>query len=396
MAERIRVLFVDDEQHVLDGLLRAFRPLRQSWDIATATSGQSALTQLANQPADVVVSDMRMPGMDGAELLTRVQAILPRSVRIILSGQSERERALRRVGPCHHYLAKPCEPQRLRVMIERAWDLRGFLRSPALETWRPDGEALPTLPQIYLGLMAELQNQDPSLVRLAALIEQDIGTAANLLHTVNSAAFGLKRTVSGIADAVALAGIECLRALVLALHVFTVCGRQQGSGLDLVALWQHSVATGHLARAIVQTEHGPAPVAEAAFTAGLLHDCGQMLLAARDPAAYAEALTGCVAGAGLSAAETQRFGVAHEQAGAWLLLGWDLPDDVVEAVAWHHQPERAAPDGRLDALAAVHLADALLQNVPPLPQQPDPNLLARLGLASRLDAWSQFIARTGA
>jgi putative nucleotidyltransferase with HDIG domain len=394
MAERIRILFVDDEQHVLDGLLRLFRPQRQVWDMLTANSGAQALDLLAHEQVDVVVSDMRMPVMDGAQLLAQVQQLQPKTVRIILSGQSERERALRRVGPCHYYLTKPCDHQRIREVIERACALRVFLGGPPLDAWKPDDDGLPTLPQIYLGMMAELQSQDPSLVRLSALIEQDIAMASSLLHTVNSLAFGLNRTVASISEAVALAGMECLRAMVLGLHVFSTCGRQPGSGLDVVNLWHHSVATARLARAMVQAEHGAMEVAEAAFTAGLLHDSGQMLLAARDPSAYAAVIRTCTAETSLSEVETAVCGVRHEQAGAWLLLDWGLPDDVVEAVAWHHDPSRI-PGNTLNALTAVHLADMLLHDVPEAARAVDPGLLNRLGVADRLEGWRELVAKSG-
>ncbi|GAF98860.1 unnamed protein product, partial [marine sediment metagenome] len=122
-----RILFVDDETNVLDGLRRMLRPMQREWEMAFAPGGEEALAALAEKHFDVVVSDMRMPGMDGDQLLTEVMGRYPETVRIVLSGHSEKEMILRSVGPTHQYLAKPCDPELLKRVIARAYALRGVL-----------------------------------------------------------------------------------------------------------------------------------------------------------------------------------------------------------------------------------------------------------------------------
>src|SRR5450755_4506465 len=102
------LLFVDDEPNVLQGLQRQLRPMRNEWDMHFVENGQKALDFMAAQPVDIVVSDMMMPGMDGAQLLSEVVRRHPQTVRLILSGHAEREAVLRLVGPAHQYLSKPC------------------------------------------------------------------------------------------------------------------------------------------------------------------------------------------------------------------------------------------------------------------------------------------------
>jgi putative nucleotidyltransferase with HDIG domain len=384
MSERIRILFVDDEQNVIDGLVRMFRPQRQVWDVATAGSGAQALEILAQQPAAVVVSDMRMPGMDGHELLRRVQVLHPGTVRIILSGQSDNETAVRRYGPGHYFLSKPCDPVRIAAIISRACELRCQLSDPAIARWADGREDLPSLPETHRRIIAELQAREPSLARLAATIEQDVGLTAELLRIVNSPLLGLDHPVSGIAEAVAQAGIETLRSMVLAVHVFA--HSRGAGGLDLPRLWRHSLGTARLARAIVLATTGRNEDAETAFTAGLLHDCGQALLALREPEAYAAALRDRAPAMDAIAMERRAFGLAHDRLGAWLLHRWEIPDPVVEAVAWHHEPARARRD-QMTPLAAVHLADALLPDLPDASRTPDAELVQDLHLAERLPDW---------
>jgi len=114
---RVRVLFVDDEVEILEGLRRIFR--RESWDMVFATSGAGALEELRRQKFDVVVSDLRMPRMDGAALLGQIKAEFPKTVRIVLSGYADSELFARAWPISHLMLTKPCEHNALRHAINR-------------------------------------------------------------------------------------------------------------------------------------------------------------------------------------------------------------------------------------------------------------------------------------
>ena len=117
---RPRILFVDDDVDVLESLRDALRKDRQRWDFAFATGGAAALEELARRPCNVVVSDMRMPGMDGAELLTRVKDQHPTVARLVLSGHAEQEAMERAMRVAQEFLSKPCQIAVLRATIERA------------------------------------------------------------------------------------------------------------------------------------------------------------------------------------------------------------------------------------------------------------------------------------
>ena len=117
------LLFVDDEPKVLQGLQRQLRPMRHEWDMNFAENASQALEFMSARPVDIVVSDMMMPGMDGSELLKAIIQLRPQTVRIILSGHSDREAVLRLVGPAHQYISKPCDADELRRAIERDFSL---------------------------------------------------------------------------------------------------------------------------------------------------------------------------------------------------------------------------------------------------------------------------------
>ncbi len=115
-----RVLFVDDEPALLGALKTMFRKQRSEWDMVFVTSGEAALAELSRGPFDVVVSDMRMPGIDGAELLARIASLWPRTACFILSGYAEEESRRRAKAIARAYFAKPCEAALLKAAIEGA------------------------------------------------------------------------------------------------------------------------------------------------------------------------------------------------------------------------------------------------------------------------------------
>ena len=127
------LLFVDDEPRVLQGLERQLHGMRHEWQMSFAESGHKALQFMAANPVEVIVSDMMMPGMDGAELLTEVMKRHPSVIRIVLSGHTDRESTLRLVGPAHQYLSKPCNADELRGAIERAFVMRDLLANEKLK-----------------------------------------------------------------------------------------------------------------------------------------------------------------------------------------------------------------------------------------------------------------------
>ncbi|MDJ0763327.1 MAG: response regulator [Myxococcota bacterium] len=354
-----RVVFVDDEVRVLEGLKRLLRPMRHEWEMVFADSGKKALALMEERPFDVIVTDMRMPEMDGAQLLTEVMKRYPSTVRIVLSGQASKEAMMRSIGPSHQYLSKPCDAETLKAIVTRACALRDILTSDRL-SFVARMKNLPSLPEIYQDLLAELKSDEPSLRLIGRLIEKDVGMTAKVLQLVNSAYFGVRRNISNPAAAVNLLGIENVRSLVLFANIFSkVDASASASGLSMDTMWKHSAAVGKLSHEILKYEQLEKHVIDEALTAGLLHDCGKLVFAANMGKKYAEALNLSIKEEiPLLEAEQQVFDATHAEAGAYLLGLWGLPDSIVEAVAFHHNPS-ACMNQNINVLTAVHVADGL-------------------------------------
>ena len=143
------VLFVDDQPQVLRGLRRTLDCMEEEWDMEFVDSGQEALDIMAQKPFDVMVTDMHMPGMDGAQLLERVSQDYANTIRIVLSGQANEEAVFRAVQPMHQYLSKPCDAQTLQDTIERALAMQELLAESSLKQLVSQLSSLPSLPSLY-------------------------------------------------------------------------------------------------------------------------------------------------------------------------------------------------------------------------------------------------------
>ncbi len=189
MMDKIRVAFVDDEPHVLRGISRSMAAMEDEWEMVFCASGEEALTLVKERPFDVVVSDMRMPGMDGAQLLDIIRRGYPSTVRVILSGYADADSVLRTVGPAHIYLAKPCDAGALRAAIRRQISLRSLLESPQMRSTLAGLANLPSLPKLYVQLQSELLSPNCSAKTVAEIISHDVAMTAEILKLTNSAYF---------------------------------------------------------------------------------------------------------------------------------------------------------------------------------------------------------------
>ena len=388
-----RILFVDDDANVLQGLRRMLRDMRQEWHMEFAGGGQEALEVLAKAPFDIVVTDMRMPGMDGGQLLTEVMQRYPHMVRIVLSGQAEEAAVIRTVGAVHQYLSKPCDAETLKKTVARACALRSVLADENLKRVLSHIQSLPSLPALYTRLLEECQNPRGSLRTVGEIIAEDVGMTAKILHLVNSAFFGLRTRVSSPVQAVQLLGLDTVKSLTLCASVFS---QFEGAlhRFPLMAFWRHSLVAGSFARIVATAEQNETTFANDASVAGLLHDAGQLVLAANLPDRYAQALDlARTEEIPIADAETKVFGASHAMVGAYLLGLWGLPDSVVEAVARHHDPSNAS-DLTFAPLTAVHVADALADEVhagggPDAKRSIDEAYIVTLGMTNRIQVWRE-------
>lgn len=390
-----RLLFVDDDEMVLAGLRRALHGMRHEWDMKFVLSAAEALRELDMASYDAIITDMRMPDMDGAQLLEEVKSLHQGVVRIVLSGQSNREVVLRSIDPTHQFLSKPCNLDELKLRLSLAFSMRDLLVNPALKAIVARLRTIPSLPLIYNELTAALQDPDMSLSQLEQIIEKDMAMATKVLQLANSAFMGVRGQVSSLLQAVSLIGTEAIRTLALSIHVFSKLESNSATAAYVTDLWDHSVKVALQARQIACVEGQNKSIIEQSFTAGLLHDLGKVVLLAEMPDEYRTIISrpGFTPHE-LVALETERFGCSHAQVGAYLMSIWGLPEPLVHAVALHHHPLDDA-QSVFSCLTAVHCADVLVAESDTAPLNRDSELniayLERLGLSNRVADWRSLL-----
>ncbi len=237
-----RLLFVDDEPRILDGLKRMLRPHRQEWEMEFACGGREALLLLGANHYDVVITDMRMPDLDGAAVLGEVARCSPETVRIILSGFTDTEAAIRSLPVAHQFLMKPCDPAVLKQVIDTSCGLRELLNTVELRQLVGAVGALPPVPAIFVKLGQVLSRPEVATREVAAIVEQDAALTAKVLQLVNSSFFGQRREVLSVQHAVTLLGTAMVRNLTLVREVFRPPEGLRAEHLDLEAEQAHAHA----------------------------------------------------------------------------------------------------------------------------------------------------------
>ncbi len=390
-----RILFVDDEPRILTGLRRMLRGLRREWEMVFAGSGAEALDQCAPSPFDVIVTDARMPNMEGAELLAEVRRRHPDTVRVILSGQCSRESVLQCVGVAHQFLSKPCDAETLKTTVRRVCALRDRFRDGEARQAVSRIQSLPSQPSVQAQLAESVESTAASVEDVADVIGRDVAMCAKIVQLVSSGFFGTPQRVTDAARAASLLGVDTIRGIV-ACGVFSGDAEEIGEE-ELRALNEHSLVVADAAAKVAATVTDDRKVIDGARLAGKLHAVGELALPSqrgrclpvsnvREGRFPDEPGLGGDDAAGASAAPNP---------GGYQMALWGLPDPVVQAISYHGAPG-VCLDQTFGPLTAVHVAHALVE--PPAGRRDagaasiDLDYLQRTGHADDLDRWRELCA----
>lgn len=394
----MRILFVDDDLRVLEGLRRALRPQRQQWEMTFAPGGPAGMAEIERGEFDVVISDMRMPQVDGVALLQHAAERMPGAVRIVLSGQTDSDATRRAVRMAHLFLRKPCESAVLVGAIERVQRLHHLLADPTLRGLLGGVGTLPSPPRVYAALERALREPNAHSDVVTRIVASDGALTAKVIQLVNSSFFGLTRRILRIEDAVSYLGVNTIRTLVLAHELGQAFEPVVAPGFSIERYQAHALLVAGIARRLSRT---PAS-ADEAFMAAMLHDIGKLVLAALRPEYFAACCVEADERAlPLHVVELERSRFSHAEIGAYMLGLWGFPFSIVEAVAYHHRPDRSpegAPDtGPDEVLVALHTADALAHELAEPEQRRetthlDQAFVSRVAATHLVPAWRDMAA----
>ena len=392
-----QICIVDNDPLSSAALKQALTTMSGAWECTFVSTADAALAKFAAQPFDAVVTKLNLGKTSGADLLREAGKLHPKAVRFVLGSVADQEMIMNGIGGTHQFISQSCEPPVLVSLIQRSLALDAWLSSDKLRALAPRLQRLPSLPSTYFEMLKLVESPNADMQGISEVIARDPAVTARLLQMVNSAAFALNQKITSPLDAVSLLGIETVKSLVLCLQVFAQNDQAKEAGLSFERLWEHSFSVATLAQAITMRQTRNARLANDAFTAGLLHDIGRIMLATNVSKEFAAALAAAKTSQRLLHEEEEaQLGVTHTQVGAYLLGLWGMPAPLVEAVALHHCPGQT-PIKEFTLLTAVHAADVLAHESETQKdqlRQPtfDQSYLAALGLADKVETWRQLVA----
>jgi putative nucleotidyltransferase with HDIG domain len=382
----LRILIVDDDHLSLDGMKQILNYLKPDWKLFFASNGEEALHLLDEIDIDIIISDMKMPLMDGGELMAKVKGVKPSIVRIILSAYSDKELMIKASKNAHQFLAKPVDNAVLVKIIEKVYSLQSILHNKNIIKLTNGVKNLPSLPELYLKIEEELKRPNPSIKRIDEIITKDMIMTAKILQIVNSAFFGLPQRIINPLQAINFLGIEVIKALVLLVHFFSTDSSNEMYHAHLTKLWDDSLKVATLSKKIALAEKLDNKLVEEAFVGSLLHDIGKLVLWQIDD--YFANLNKQMRDFKISvtAAEYSLFETSHAEVGAYLLGVWGLPDPLIEMVAFHHKPSNSH-DLSFSPLTILHASNHIISKEPL-----DEAYLTDFTLQSTVNKWIRHFA----
>jgi HD-like signal output (HDOD) protein len=353
------IVFVDDEPALLDGLRVRLYKHRHDWGMKFLANGAHAIAEFESNRVDLIVSDVRMPGMGGGQLLSILKERWPATIRIILSGYADGAQALRLASLAHQYVAKPCNAEEIENIIERCFMLQELLANDSLRAVVGRIGRLPAMPKVYARLQTALGSPDATADDIGRIVNADAAIAGKVLQITNSAFFRLRKPIVRIKDAVTYLGFATIRNLVMSAEIFAEWKMPAvlSEAVDPDHLQRHAQLTAQACKSLATGKVSP----DDAWLAGLVHDIGYWILAQECPEDLKRAiLLSQEHGQPLIKYEKEIIGATHAEIGAYLIGLWGLPYAIVEAVALHHTPDAVPPRG-FDLLATLAVSHALLE-----------------------------------
>lgn len=371
----MRILLVDEEPHVVSGLRRMLIQ-NEGWVVFGKHSSEEALQFLEHEKIDVLVSDVRMPGLGGIEFLEKVHKRFPAVARVVLSGYSEVEFASRAATVTHQYIRKPSSSKEIAEVIENAYTLQEHVGLAQTLLSVREIDSLPPAPSVYLKLNRVLSSGSASVKQVATVLSEDPGLSAKVLKMVNSAFFGWPVPITDVQKAVSRLGFTTVSGLVLSTKLVEVFDGV-GSNFSWDTYHRQAILTARLAEQFL----GDSADASAAYTAGLLHDVGTLIQVSKMPDRHNEVLAEMEkSGDPDYEVERRLFGVTHAELGGYLLSHWGIPYDVVAAVTFHHNPRNG--NRKLDPTSAVNIANQIVVGA-----EVEPELLQEHGMIETVRDW---------
>lgn len=334
---KAKILFIDDQENVLQSLKLSLRSMRGEWDMSFAQSGQEGLSMFEQIWPDVVVTDMRMPSMDGAVVLKDIQKLKPDVGKIILSGYSDKDTVIKNMQLANEYLSKPCKTCDLVEAINNTLKANTMIENETIKNIVAEIETIPSSPDTYSKLINVLSKDDSTPEEIGTIISQDIALSTILMRIVNCAFFSFPTQAQNITHAVKMLGQQTLLNIIRASHLFENIESFENPRMSISMLWGHSLRVAQFAKTIALDSGLSESLHNDCFMAAMFHDIGKFILASRMEREFSEIITmvqkeQCP----VNIAEQRILGTTHADIGAYLLARWGFSHSQISIIRSHH------------------------------------------------------------
>ena len=350
---KTNIVFVDDEKNILTSLNRMLFTLRPKFNFTFFDSPHAALEHFRSHEVDILITDMKMPLMNGLQVLKQVEIISPKTIRVILSGQVDEEIFEESLKVAHRFYSKPLKADELKRNLLLLKDLADLDNNRKITEIISISQKIPTMPSLYKTIQGELQEKHPSINKIAEIIKIDISMTVKILRIVNSSFFGIKNKVTDVKMAISFLGIEKVKSLILAISLFEENVFRHNTDKKIKAIWNSSLMMATASKVISKYLELDQAAQDEIFLSSLIQDIGKIILyenfedemedidSSADPEKHV--------------LELQTFGANHCQIGSYLLKIWNFSESITHSVLNHHNESIE----RNTALKIMHICQNL-------------------------------------
>jgi HD-like signal output (HDOD) protein len=368
----MKVMFVDDEQFILNGLKRVL--FSTDWQIKFAMGGEQALEILKDFAADFIVSDMRMPGMNGADLLETVSKLYPSTVRIILSGHADLDLNVRSSYVAHQWFNKPCDPLVLKTEIERINVVRAEFTNEDVMQIVGSVKSLPSVPRLLVKIKIMLRTKSLTMKGLSSLISENPSLCAKVLQVANSSFIVSSRNITNIEDAVTRLGVDAVSNIVAIAEIYSKVEGVPSAFLEETLKRGLKIAK----FAVTITKRSDRDIT---MLAGILHNIGELILWQINPKGMAVYLEKRKPGHDNTELERQVFRVDNIQIAYYLLHLWNFPFSIIECITLQNKVDKLT-NYEFGGAAAIYIAKRVINNL-----DVDETIVTHFGISEQLTQW---------
>jgi HD-like signal output (HDOD) protein/CheY-like chemotaxis protein len=333
------VLVVDDELVILETIRSVFR--NENYEFAFFTKGEDALLHMKQNAVDIVIADVRMPGMSGFEFLNFAAHVAPEAVRVVMSTLDDKSIGMVAVQKelAQYFMLKPWNDQKFREMIADILSARVDARAKELQFLLTSFTELPSAPKFHERLNGLLGHDDKYLRLIIEEVEKNPALVAKLLRVSNSVFYGARKVINNVNDAVRFIGVEYVGSLVLAVETYyqvVIKSNEDLSGF-IEDLWNESIRRAELSK-IIAMQWDAKCEPRVVYITSLLQDIGYVARLCEKPLLYKRYTELCGQNRGIDYLhEMHIFTTTHDDVGSALLKSWNFPPPITSAIKKHHR-----------------------------------------------------------